>query len=80
MLERHFYGAYDDVVWLEWSSDSRFLAVASRDGSTKICGVGYYNNFRTYMLGGHTDSIVGCFFEKDSMHVNTLGRNGQVLG
>lgn len=36
------------------------------------------NNFRPYSLGGHTDSIVGCFFEQNSLHINTVSKNGQL--
>lgn len=52
--------------------------VGSKDSSTKIYGVDLYENFRPYLLGGHTDSIVGCFFDENSLDVNTVSRNGQV--
>ncbi|XP_067628403.1 periodic tryptophan protein 2 homolog isoform X2 [Eurosta solidaginis] len=78
VLKRRFLGGFDDVTWLDWSSDSRFLAVGCRDGTTKIVGMRFLSNFRTYILAGHTDEIVASFFERNSMHVNTLSRNGQL--
>lgn len=75
---RHFHGAHDDITWIDWSTDSRLLAIGSRDNTTKICALEFYENFRPYQLAGHTDSIVGCFFEEDSLDVNTISRNGQL--
>uniref|UniRef100_W8BBA1 Periodic tryptophan protein 2 n=2 Tax=Ceratitis capitata TaxID=7213 RepID=W8BBA1_CERCA len=78
MLKRRFLGGFDNITWLDWSTDSRFLAVGCRDGTTKIVGMRLMSNFRTYILSGHTDAIIGSFFERNSMHVNTLSRNGQL--
>lgn len=77
-MRRYFYGAHDDISWIDWSSDSKVLVVGSKDNSTKIYAVDLYKNFRPYLLGGHTDSIVGCFFEENSLDVNTVGKNGQL--
>ncbi|EDW09717.1 periodic tryptophan protein 2 homolog [Drosophila mojavensis] len=78
VLKRSFIGGYDDITWLDWSSDSKLLAIGCRDSSTKICGINHMLNFRTYNLSGHTDAIVSCFFELNSLHLNTVSRNGQL--
>ncbi|XP_065369426.1 periodic tryptophan protein 2 homolog [Calliphora vicina] len=78
VLERHYLGGFDDVTCLDWSSDSRFLIIGCRDNSSKVIAINYMKNFRTYILGGHTDSMVACFFENNSMHANTISRNGQL--
>lgn len=78
VLRRRFLGGFDDVTWLDWSSDSRLLAIGCRDSSTKIVAINYTKNFRTYNLSGHTDAIVACFFEANSLHLNTISRNGQL--
>lgn len=75
---RHFHGANDDVTWIDWSSDSRLLAIGAKDNTTKLCAIEFLENFRPYQLAGHTDSIVGCFFEHDSLDVSTISRNGQL--
>lgn len=78
VLERSYQGGFEDTAALDWSTDSRFLAVGSRDNTTKILGIGLLNNFRTYVLSGHTESVVGCFFEEGNLHINTLSKNGQL--
>lgn len=75
---RHFHGANDDVTWIDWSSDSRLLAIGAKDNTTKICALEFLENFRPYQLAGHTDNIVGCFFEENSLDVTTVSRNGQL--
>ncbi|KNC28885.1 hypothetical protein FF38_07379 [Lucilia cuprina] len=78
VLERHYLGGYDDVTCLDWSSDSRFLIVGCRDNSSKVIAIKHMNKFRTFILGGHTDAMVACFFENNSLHANTISRNGQL--
>uniref|UniRef100_A0A1B0FLN1 Small-subunit processome Utp12 domain-containing protein n=1 Tax=Glossina morsitans morsitans TaxID=37546 RepID=A0A1B0FLN1_GLOMM len=78
VLERTYLGGYDDVSYVDWSSDSRFLLVGCRDSTTKVIGRHYMKNFRTFILSGHTDAIVSCFFEANSLHANTISRNGQL--
>lgn len=36
VMERVFSGAYDETTCLDWSTDSRILAVGSKDMSTKL--------------------------------------------
>lgn len=36
IMERVFTGAYDETTCLDWSTDSRILAVGSKDMSTKL--------------------------------------------
>lgn len=36
VMERVFHGAYDETTCLDWSSDSRILAVGSKDMATKL--------------------------------------------
>lgn len=35
-MERVFSGAYDETTCLDWSADSRILAVGSKDMATKL--------------------------------------------
>lgn len=78
VLEKYFSGAFNDFTCVDWSSDSRFVAVGSKDNMTRIFGIGYYQHFRATVLAGHTDQIQGCFFENNSMDMNTISRNGQL--
>lgn len=36
-----------------------------------------WENFKSVTLGSHSDSIVACFFEKNSFDLTTISRNGQ---
>ncbi|EDW01423.1 periodic tryptophan protein 2 homolog [Drosophila grimshawi] len=78
VLKRSFLGGYDEITWMDWSTDSKFLAIGCRDSSTKVCGMRRTRNFRTYNLSGHTDAIVSCFFEANSLDLNTVSKNGQL--
>lgn len=78
VMKRVFKKAHDDVTCLDWSSCSRLLAVGSKDTTTKIYTVEYLDNLNMYSLSGHTDKIVGVFFEKKSLDLITVSRNGQI--
>lgn len=36
IMERVFHGAYDETTCLDWSFDSKILAVGSKDMATKL--------------------------------------------
>ena len=38
--------------------------------SSRVHATDFYKNLTVYALGGHSETIVGCFFEKDSLNVN----------
>lgn len=38
--------------------------------TTKIYAIKSFKNLSIYTLGSHTDSIVGCFFEENSLNVS----------
>ncbi|XP_066156261.1 periodic tryptophan protein 2 homolog [Euwallacea fornicatus] len=77
IMKRVFHGAYDETTCLDWSFDSKILAVGSKDMATKLYPMEKCKNFRINSLGSHTEGIVGCFFEKDSYDLITISRNGQ---
>ncbi|CAH2979650.1 unnamed protein product [Chilo suppressalis] len=77
-MKRVFRKAHDEVTCLDWSTCSKVLAVGSKDTTTKIYTVDYLDNFNMYALSGHTDKIIGTFFEKKSLDLITVSRNGQV--
>lgn len=37
VMERVFHGSFDETVCLDWSTDSKILAIGSKDMSTKLC-------------------------------------------
>lgn len=78
VLERKFHGFFDETTCLDWSSDSRFLIVGSKDMSARVFSIERILHFKKFLLGGHTDAVVGCFFERDSMDAYTVAKNGSV--
>ncbi|XP_034239927.1 periodic tryptophan protein 2 homolog [Thrips palmi] len=78
IMERVFHGAFDDTTCLCWSSDSKVLAVGSKDMCTKLYPMEKFANFRAMTLGSHSDAIRAIFFEKNSLDMITIARNGHL--
>ncbi|XP_075972567.1 periodic tryptophan protein 2 homolog [Anticarsia gemmatalis] len=78
VMKRVFKKSRDEVTCLDWSSCSKLLAVGSKDTTTKIYTVDYLDNVNMYSLSGHTDKVSGVFFEKKSLDLITVSRNGQI--
>ena len=79
-LDRVLKGALDDTTTLNWSHDSKILAVGAKDNTTRLYPVRQkYANFKSYCLGGHSDPIVKVSFESKSLNCFTLSRGGQLL-
>ena len=73
----------DDITCVSWSSDSRLMAVGSRDLSVKITAVDQDVRCvpRILSLSGHSDVLVKCFFvqsDASDMDIYSLCRNGQL--
>jgi len=50
------------------------FAVGSKDATIRLYTVGNYSNFRPYSLTGHSDAIVGIFFEHNSLDLMAVSR------
>lgn len=74
-LVRTFANSDDKVVSLEWSLDSDYLLVGSKDLAARLFCVrklqGVLN--KPFLFVGHRDSVVGCFFGVDKM-TNKINR------
>ncbi|CAA7028645.1 unnamed protein product [Microthlaspi erraticum] len=85
-LIRTFANSDDKVVSLEWSLDSDYLLVGSKDLAARLFCVrklrGVLN--KPFLFVGHRDSVVGCFFgvDKSTNKVNrafTIARDGYMF-
>lgn len=76
VLDKSYYGPYDETTCIDWTTDSKCFAVGSKDMSTWIFGAQRWANLIYYSLGGHKDVIVGCFFEKNSLDLYTVSQDG----
>ncbi|XP_034948808.1 periodic tryptophan protein 2 homolog [Chelonus insularis] len=79
VMKRVFHEATDETTTLCWSFDSKFLAVGSKDTATKLYSIEKWANFKHCTLGGHSDEIVGSFFDTtDSYDLFTISKNGHL--
>ncbi|XP_063301836.1 periodic tryptophan protein 2 homolog [Pelobates fuscus] len=72
VLDKTFYGPYDETSCIDWTDDSKCFAVGSKDMSTWVFGAERWQNLIYYSLGGHKDAITSCFFEENSLDLYTL--------
>ncbi|XP_013867463.1 PWP2 small subunit processome component [Austrofundulus limnaeus] len=76
VLDKSYYGPYDETTCIDWTDDSKCFVVGSKDMSTWVFGAERWANLICYSLGGHKDLIVGCFFEQDSLDLYTVSQDG----
>ncbi|KAJ8004026.1 hypothetical protein DPEC_G00154520 [Dallia pectoralis] len=76
VLDKTYYGPYDETTCIDWTDDSKCFVVGSKDMSTWVFGAERWANLIYYSLGGHKDLLVGCFFEKDSLDLYTVSQDG----
>lgn len=78
IIERIFHDSHEEKTCLDWSFDSRFVIVGSRDNSVKVYALKMFERFRPFNLTGHSDEIVACYFEENSLNAIVVSRNGQL--
>uniref|UniRef100_A0A8C4RPG2 PWP2 small subunit processome component n=1 Tax=Erpetoichthys calabaricus TaxID=27687 RepID=A0A8C4RPG2_ERPCA len=76
VLDKSYYGPYDEMTCIDWTDDSKCFVVGSKDMTTWVFGAERWENLIYYALGGHKDIIVGCFFERDSLDLYTVSQDG----
>jgi len=69
-LHRTYTGLSDDVVFIDWSSDSSVLLGGSRDSTVKIWTLHTTQSFEPVTISGHRTAIVGAFFGTYSNNKN----------
>ncbi|KAF7233753.1 hypothetical protein EG68_09697 [Paragonimus skrjabini miyazakii] len=77
-LYRVYYGFTDDVVSIDWSSDSSLFLAGNMDNTCRVFSVHRLKRLIVYTLSGHRNPIVGGFFFKDSMNLATVSCDGDV--
>uniref|UniRef100_A0A8C3QNH3 Small-subunit processome Utp12 domain-containing protein n=1 Tax=Cyanoderma ruficeps TaxID=181631 RepID=A0A8C3QNH3_9PASS len=75
VLDKTYYGPYDETTCIDWTDDSKCFAVGSKDMSTWVFGAERWENLIYYSLGGHKDVIVACFFEENSLDLYTISQD-----
>lgn len=78
IIERIFHDSHEEKTCIDWSFDSRFIVVGSKDNSAKIYALKLLQNFKPFVLSGHSDEIVAVSFEENSLNAIVVSRNGQL--
>ncbi|KAK6626362.1 hypothetical protein RUM43_006673 [Polyplax serrata] len=75
---RVFQHAQGNTTCMDWSSDSKVLAVGSQDMTVRLYTIDNVPYFKAYSLASHKDTIINCFFEKDSLDVSSISCDGTI--
>ncbi|XP_071988108.1 periodic tryptophan protein 2 homolog, partial [Engystomops pustulosus] len=78
VLDKSYFGPYDETTCIDWTSDSKCFAVGSKDMTTWVFGAERWKNLVFYSLGGHKDAIVSCFFQEDSLDIYTISSDAKL--
>ncbi|XP_049290159.1 periodic tryptophan protein 2 homolog [Anopheles funestus] len=79
VVHRAYEVGFDETVFLDWAPNSRVLAIGSKDNTVRLQNVQWLQTFRPFVLGGHREAIVGCFFEEKTLDVNTVSKEGLLM-
>ena len=55
------------------------MLVGSKDMNTRVFALQPYENLAVHSMGGHTDAVVGAFFEHNSMDVSFVLTQGVAM-
>ncbi|VUC34974.1 unnamed protein product [Clonostachys rosea] len=72
-------GHFDDVKFIEWSSDSRFFLTASKDLTARIWSLDPEDGFVPTILAGHKQAVIGAWFSEDQETLYTVSKDGAVF-
>jgi periodic tryptophan protein 2 len=72
-------GHFDDVRYIEWSSDSRFFLTGSKDLTARIWSVEPENGFTPTVLAGHKQAVIGAWFSEDQETIYSVSKDGAVF-
>eukprot|EP00047_Mylnosiga_fluctuans_P005493 m.240821 g.240821 ORF g.240821 m.240821 type:complete len:917 (-) comp13732_c0_seq1:165-2915(-) len=78
-LDRRLASLHAPVTCLAWSSDSKFLAVGTRNNTAKVFSITHIPHYHPVTLTAHRDRIVGLFFAGDSNDLYSVSRDGTAL-
>ncbi|KAG8926587.1 hypothetical protein FRC02_008788 [Tulasnella sp. 418] len=78
-LHRTYTGHHDDVVSIQWTSDSSCFISTSRDMTARLYTLNPVEGFRPKTFTGHKDVLLNAFVSSDGQHVYTISRDGAVF-
>jgi len=69
----------DDIVGIDWSTDSRFFITWSKDLTLKMMSLHKIEGFLPFTFSGNHKKIVKAFFSEDNQRIFTISENGTLL-
>ncbi|KAH9946924.1 WD40 repeat-like protein [Amylocystis lapponica] len=79
VLHRTYTGHHDEVLSIEWSSDSKCFLTTSRDMTARLFTLDPVEGFRPKTFAGHRDVVLNAYFSADSKTIYTVSRDGAVF-
>ena len=78
-LYHEYPGQYDDTLCIDWSDDSNFFSVGSRDSSCRVFSLHRIGGFHYVTLAAHRSAVMACFFALQSLNVYTVSKDGALV-
>jgi len=72
-------GFYSDTTTIDWSDDSRFFVVGSEDMTARVFSITPMEGHHPFVVTGHRNCIISCFFEENSLNFYTVSKDGAVM-
>ncbi|KAB7507004.1 Periodic tryptophan protein 2-like protein [Armadillidium nasatum] len=70
------YPCSNKIVCICWSHDSRLLCYGSNDMTIHVVGFVKFENLRDCQIGGHTNIVIGSYFQSNNYDLFTVTRHG----
>ena len=71
-------GHSNDVVFLQWVN-SYYLLSTSKDNTCRLTCLSRTLGYKPFGLGGHKDTVMGCFFTSEDMRLFTVSADGALF-
>ncbi|PBK68743.1 WD40 repeat-like protein [Armillaria solidipes] len=78
-LHRTYTGHHDDVLSIQWSSDSKCFISTSRDMTARLYTLDPVEGFRPKTFAGHRDAVSAAYLSSDGHTIYTVSRDGAVF-
>ncbi|KAI9304687.1 WD40 repeat-like protein [Cunninghamella echinulata] len=79
VLHRTYTGHYDDINYINWSSDSKYFLTASKDMTARLYSLNPIPDFKPVTLSGHRSEILGVYFSNDMQNIYTVSKDGSLF-
>lgn len=91
-LHRTYGTCHDTITAIDWSADSEFIAVASKDLTARLYSLNPVPGWTPPTLAGHKDALIGVFFTtaatqdaaelagQQAVRLYTVSRDGALFG